>query len=104
MAKFEEQLSALFTPEQEAEIVRQDNKRGRPRKDDLVREGVQAGLSEEYTRATFILKVELLEELKNYAYTERLNIKDAVNELLQNSLEAWKEKGGVLLDRNSRRG
>lgn len=89
----------LFTPEQEAEIIRQDGKKGRPKKDDIIRQGAQAGLTADYTRATFIVNVELLEEVKNYAYTERLSMKDAVNKLLSDSLEAWKKNGGELLDR-----
>ncbi len=73
--------------------------RGRPKKDNIIREGSQAGLTEDFTRATFIVNVDLLEEVKNYAYTERLSIKDAVNKLLSDSLEAYKKDGGTLLDR-----
>ena len=58
-------------------------KRGRPPKTDLVRtNGVQAGLPEDWTRATFIVKVEQLEKLKDYAYTERLTLKEALDKAL----------------------
>ncbi len=93
----------IFTPEEEEKIKEAERqmgiKRGRPKKDTLIREGVQAGLSEELTRATFILSVDLLNDVKNYAYTERLSIKKAVDKLLRESLEAYKKNGGKLLDR-----
>lgn len=91
----------LFTPEQEAAIKAAESpNRGRPKKDTIIRKGVQAGLTEDYTRATFILSVETLENVKNYAYTERLSMKDAVEKLLKQSIDAYKENGGTLLDRN----
>lgn len=69
-------------------------KRGRPPKTDLVRtNGVQAGLPEDWTRATFIVKVEQLEKLKDYAYTERLTLKEA----LEAALDAFlKDKTDLL--------
>lgn len=68
--------------------------RGRPPKTDLVRtNGVQAGLPEDWTRATFIVKVEQLEKLKDYAYTERLTLKEA----LEAALDAFlKDKTDLL--------
>lgn len=91
----------LFTPEQEEAIKAAENpNRGRPKKDEIIRTGVQAGLTEDYTRATFILSVATLEDVKNYAYTERLSMKEAVNKLLTASLDAYKANGGKLLDRN----
>lgn len=69
-------------------------KRGRPPQTDLVRtNGVQAGLPEDWTRATFIVKVEQLEKLKDYAYTERLTLKEA----LEAALDAFlKDKTDLL--------
>lgn len=92
----------LFTQQQEAEIKRLDTQRGRPKKDDLLREGAQAGLTAEYTRATFIMSVSILEELRDYAYTERLSMKDAIDKLLADGLKAYKDNGGVLLKRKER--
>ena len=40
----------------------------------------------EYQRATFIVRRDLLDMLKDYAYTERREIKDVVNELLEKGL------------------
>lgn len=100
MGKYNLENNPLFTPEQEEEIKRQEApNRGRPKKDTIIREGVQAGLTEDFTRATFILSVDLLEEVKDYAYTERLSMKDAINKLLSQSLEDYKKNGGKLLKR-----
>lgn len=61
---------------------------GRKRKEDLIREkGSQQGLTEEWTRATFIIKVETLEILKDYAYTERLKMKEVIQEALDQFIE-----------------
>lgn len=91
----------LFTPDQVEKIKEAEKPNlGRPRKDNLIRKGVQAGLPEDYTRATFIVNVDVLEKVKNYAYTERLSMKDAVNKLLKDSLQAYEDNGGKLLDRN----
>lgn len=63
------------------------HKRGRPPKAELVRtNGVQAGLPEDWTRATFIVKVSQLEKLKDYAYTERLTLKEALEAALDQFL------------------
>lgn len=47
----------------------------------------QIGLPENYTRATFIMREDLLEKLKDYAYTDRRSLKDVVNEMLSGYLE-----------------
>lgn len=39
-----------------------------------------------YTRATFIVRRDLLGLLKDYAYTERREIKDVINEILADAL------------------
>lgn len=101
-SKYKLENSPLFTPEQEAEIIKQGGKIGRPKNDNLIRNGSQAGLTKEYTRATFIIDVDILEDVKNYAYTERLLLKDVINDFLKKGVEAYKEAGGELLDRNKR--
>ncbi len=77
--------------ESEAEPIKEPEKekagKGRPRNPDLVRGvSVQEGLTEDYTRATFIVRRDLLDQLKDYAYTERLSLKDAINEALEGFL------------------
>ena len=57
---------------------------GRPLSDKIVRTNtVQEGLPANLTRATFIVDVDTLETLKDYAYTERLSIKDVVDQALR---------------------
>ena len=61
---------------------------GRPRNENLIRtdEGgsaSQAGLTEDYTRFTVITKVKNVSDLKNYAYTKRIPIRDAIDEILE---------------------
>jgi len=38
---------------------------------------------DEYTRMTFIVKKELLDKLRDYAYTERVDLKQAINTALE---------------------
>lgn len=72
--------------------------KGRPRKADLVRDNsVQDGLTEEYTRATFILRVETLNDLKDYAYTHRITIKEALETVIAKYMDDYKAGGGELL-------
>ena len=56
---------------------------GRRRKYLVQHNSVQAGLPEDWTRATFIVRVSLLEKLKDFAYTERISIKDALDSALE---------------------
>jgi hypothetical protein len=43
-------------------------------------------LTDSYVRATFIVKKSLLETFKDYAYTERKNLKQLINEVLESFL------------------
>lgn len=77
---------------------------GRRAKDNIIRErGVQQGLTEDFTRATVIVKVETLEKVKDYAYTQRISIKEAMSDLLDIAIaheEArLNEKGIALIKR-----
>lgn len=47
----------------------------------------QEGLPEQWTRATFIVREDLLKKLKDYAYTERKTIKDVINEIVEDYLK-----------------
>ena len=64
-----------------------DKGRGKPRNDNLIRGGVQDGLPAEWTRASFIMRVETLERLKDMAYTDRIKIKDALDQILTEYLD-----------------
>lgn len=46
----------------------------------------QEGLQDNFTRATFIVREDLLKKLKDYAYTERMTLKDLINEMLESYL------------------
>ena len=58
---------------------------------------------EDYTRATFIVRRDLLKQLKDYAYTERREIKDVINEILDQALTQiradYEKKGLELLEK-----
>lgn len=83
--KFNLENSGLFN---QAESPEEPKKIGRPRNDRIVRDNpVQEGLTPEYTRATFIVEVELLEKLKDHAYTERLSLKDLINKILKDYID-----------------
>lgn len=80
---------------------------GRAKNVKLVRgNSVQEGLEKDFKRETFILKVEISEKLRDYAYTERLSIKDAVNNLLECALateeKIMEKKGEKLLSRHGK--
>ena len=86
--KFDVSESSLFsqieTPEDHMKIRTPEGvKMGRPRNERIVRDNpAQEGLTADYIRATFIVKVDYLETLKDYAYTERLSIKEVVDEAI----------------------
>ena len=82
---------ATFDPEKErAELgiePTEGKKRGKPRNNDLIRGGTQDGLTADWTRASFIIRVETLERLKDMAYTDRIKIKDALDLILNEYLD-----------------
>lgn len=61
--------------------------RGRPTNSSLVKGvSVQEGLTAEYRRATYILRVDIVEKIADLAYTERKAVKDVMQELLDDAL------------------
>lgn len=61
---------------------------GRPRTiDRKYTKSSQEGLQENWTRATFIVREDLLEKLKDLAYTNRTTIKDEINQALAEYLK-----------------
>lgn len=89
----------------EAHVQKEKKQRGRPRNDDLVRgNSTQEGLTADYTRATYLMRVELVEKVKDYAYTERLDLKTAINKLVEMALtqeeKRLKKAGAEILKRN----
>ena len=59
---------------------------------------IKKGLKNDETRATFIVREDLLEKLKAVAYWERLNIKDVINEALDRYVGAYERQNGDLKD------
>lgn len=56
---------------------------GRPRTIDReYTKSSQEGLQENWTRATFIVREDLLEKLKDLAYTNRTTIKEEINQAI----------------------
>ena len=66
-------------------IVPTETTRGRKKIPPRV-SSVQAGLPDDWTRATFIVRIAYLEKLKDFAYTERISIKEALDVALERFL------------------
>ena len=102
---FSQSIQPADPDPKEAEPEAGPRKRGRPMKADIVH-GVstQEGLTAEYTRATFIIRVDLLNRLKDYVYTERISMKDAMNKILEDALNEEEQRinseGGQILSRD----
>lgn len=71
------------TPTQE----KKKSNAGRPKKEDLQREGAGKGLPEDWQRYTLIVNKNTLQDLKHYAWYERISIKEAVDNILSDFLE-----------------
>ncbi len=72
-------------------------KRGRPKTSTReITKSSQEGTKEKETRATFIVNEELLDKLKTIAYWDRVLIKDVVNTALQDIVDKYEEKNGVI--------
>lgn len=84
--------TALFSNMKEQPQEQLKKKVGRPRKDNVIHDenegpSRQKGLPNTHTRTSIIISNELLTRLNNYAYTERLSVKDAFDKLLNMSLD-----------------
>jgi hypothetical protein len=70
-------------------------KRGRPKEiKRVVTKTSQSGLREGLTRATFIIREDTLDRLKDRAYQDRKKLKDLVTEALDYYLESNQSKEG----------
>lgn len=82
------QQQGSFDAEKEREalgitVPEEEKRRGRPKNEELIRDNpAQEGLTADWTRATFIVRKGYLEKLKDYAYTERLTLKEALDKAL----------------------
>lgn len=92
MAKFNLQNNPLFSAQEEEQIKKQQNTgAGRPKNAD----------ADDFQRMTFIVRKEHLKKLRDYAYTERIDVKEALDQALaqflknkKDLLEAPDKKGG----------
>ena len=87
VSKFFEQPAADQQEQQGLPEVPKSNI-GRPRT--IYREyekSNQEGLRDGFTRATFIVREDLLKKLKDYAYTERETLKNVVNKMIAQFLD-----------------
>ena len=62
----------------------------------VITKSSQEGTKENETRATFIVREDLLESLKAIAYWDRVLIKEVVNKALDEAVESYKKKNGEL--------
>ena len=70
-------------------------KRGRPvTQTKEITKSSQEGTKENETRATFIVREDLLENLKAVAYWERMLIKDVINTAFEEALAKYVKKNG----------
>lgn len=82
MAKFNLENNPLFSAQEEQAIkATQKTGAGRPKNAD----------ADDFQRATFIVRKEYLEKLKDYAYTERVDIKEALDQALEKFLKNKKD-------------
>ena len=66
-------------------------KPGRPRQDDLVRDNSsQEGLPADYTRFSVICKTENVKNLKDYAYTKRITLKESFDEIIEKFFQDYR--------------
>jgi hypothetical protein len=76
-------------------------KAGRPKDPNkrIPEKSSQKGTKNDETRATFIVKEDLLEQLKNIAWWDRKKIKDVIGEALSKYIDQWEEENGLVKPR-----
>ena len=92
------------SPEPEPETNRQlteqyskKKKRGRPKTQDWkITKSSEEGTLQDETRATFIVKKELLGKLKGIAYWERMTIKELINTALTEAITKYEKESGSI--------
>jgi hypothetical protein len=64
-----------------------------------IKKSTEEGLSPGETRATFIIKKELLEKIKDIAYWERVLIKDIINLAMEETIKNYEKVNGTIASR-----
>ena len=81
----------LISAVKEVEEPTEKRGKGRPRRDDLVRDNsTQEGLTADYTRFSVICKTKNVKDLKDYAYTKRITLKDAFDEVVESFFQGYR--------------
>ena len=75
--------NSLFKEPTAAPAAEKKETRGRPRRDDLQRGGSDDGLPVELRRFSVIMQKDTANKLYDYAYTKRITVKDALEEMVQ---------------------
>ena len=82
-----------------------EKRTGRPKRGDIIRNedggnASQEGLTADYTRFSVITKVKNVNDIKDYAYTKRITIKEAVDEIIEKFFGEYRSnpKNEKLLD------
>ena len=86
---------------------KEKKKPGRPRRDDLIRDGsTQNNLTIDYTRFTCICKAANVKDIKDYAYTKRITTKEAFDEIVEYFFKNYRKnpKNEELLDHTRGKG
>ena len=75
----------------------QQPRRGRPRTNFReITKSSQEGVRLNETRATFIIREDLLDKIKAIAYWDRLTIKQFMDSALSGSIESWEDANGSI--------
>ena len=75
----------------------QQPRRGRPRTNFReITKSSQEGIRLNETRATFIIREDLLDKIKAIAYWDRLTIKQFMDSALSGAIESWEEANGSI--------
>ena len=75
----------------------QQPRRGRPRTNFReITKSSQEGVWLNETRATFILREDLLDKIKAIAYWDRLTIKQFMDSALSGAIESWEDANGSI--------
>ncbi len=75
----------------------QQPRRGRPRTNFReITKSSQEGVRLNETRATFIIREDLLDKIKAIAYWDRLTIKQFMDSALSGAIESWEDANGSI--------
>jgi hypothetical protein len=91
-------LNSLLGETSTGDKIEVANKKvGRPKTSTkVISKSSQEGTKENETRATFIVREDLLEKLKAIAYWDRVMIKEVINTALEEAVSKYEKKNGDL--------